>query len=123
MKPLGLLFFPLIVAMASAHAQPMTKCTDPKTGKITFTDKLCPSAQYSEKIDVPPATVFDGSHLRQRAAQDRAAELAGESGPPGAVPGDSGQSSGGNASCRSALNANYGPGGPAACWDANAADG
>ncbi len=80
MKKLSLLFLILAAITSSAHAQ-FIKCTDPKTGKVTFSDRLCPSSDNGEKIDVRPVNSFEGSHLRQGATQSGASEIARNNSP------------------------------------------
>ena len=51
--------------MASAQLQ---KCTDPVTGKITFSDRGCSSGEEMTSIRVAPANSIDGSQYRQQQA-------------------------------------------------------
>ena len=50
---------------ASAQVQ---KCTDPATGKITFSDRGCSSGEEMTSIRVAPANSIDGSQYRQQQA-------------------------------------------------------
>lgn len=51
--------------MASAQLQ---KCTDPVTGKTTFSDRGCSSGEEMTSIRVAPANSIDGSQYRQQQA-------------------------------------------------------
>lgn len=50
------------------------KCVEDKTRQITFSDRGCPRSAAGEYVDVRPTNQFEGGHLRDYAAQDRAAE-------------------------------------------------
>jgi len=50
------------------------KCIDDKTKKITFSDVPCPKTASGGYVDVRPTNQFDGGHLRQHSAQERAAD-------------------------------------------------
>lgn len=56
-----------------ANAQ-VFKCIDGKTKKTTFSDVPCPKTSSGGYIDVKPTNQFDGGHLRQYSAQERAAD-------------------------------------------------
>lgn len=60
-----------VSCLASAQ---VFKCIDDKTKKITFSDVPCPKTASGGYVDVRPTNQFDGGHLRQHSAQERAAD-------------------------------------------------
>jgi hypothetical protein len=63
-----------------ANAQ-VFRCTDAKTGKVTFSDRACASSENGKRVEVSSGNSFDGESLRQRAAQDRMTQMADEEEP------------------------------------------
>lgn len=47
----------LVLCATQAHA--VNKCTDPQTGKVTYSDALCASSQANQRVDVR-ANVVEG---------------------------------------------------------------
>ena len=59
----------------------LMKCKDPQTGKVTFSDRQCPTSEGSSKINLPPPNTVENGHLRQRAADDKSDEMMRQDGP------------------------------------------
>ena len=75
--------------MASAQLQ---KCTDPVTGKITFSDRGCSSGEEMTSIRVAPANSSDSSQYRNHQPVYSQPEISQQqSGPRVTVVGDSGR--------------------------------
>ena len=68
----------------------LMKCKDPQTGKVTFSDRQCPTSEGSSKINLPPPNTVENGHLRQRAADDKSDEMMRQDGPSAIVIGKRG---------------------------------
>ena len=53
------------ILISAAHASAgIVMCTDPVTGKKTFTDKACPTAGSGKTVKVEPTNFGDGTRRR-----------------------------------------------------------
>ena len=68
----GLLLLALTVLFTAPATAGVVMCTDPVTGKKTFTDRACPTQGQGKKVRVDPTNFGDGSRSKQKTVNNNA---------------------------------------------------